>query len=99
MKLPQGNFRLYIGKKFFTEREVGHWNRLSGEVVTASRLGELKEHLYDTLFSDRQACKEQGVALDDSEGSISIQDSLRFYSVVSHVYLNTKMAPLSFIPF
>lgn len=49
MKLPQGNFGLDIGKKFFTEREAGHWNRLSREVVTASSLAELKEHLCDTV--------------------------------------------------
>lgn len=76
MTLCQGNFRLDIRKKFFIERAVGHWNRLCREVVTASRLAEFKEHLDDTLFSDRQPCKEQGVGLDDSFESISIQDSL-----------------------
>lgn len=49
MKLPQGNFGLDIGKKFFTEREAGHWNRLSREVITASSLAKLKEHLCDTV--------------------------------------------------
>ena len=37
-KLRQGWFRLYIRRKFFTQREVMHWNRLPKEVVDAPSL-------------------------------------------------------------
>ena len=38
-----------IKKRFFTERVVGHWNRLPREVVTAPSLSEFKEHLDKAL--------------------------------------------------
>lgn len=37
-----GDIRLYIRKRFFTQRVVGHWNRLSREVVPAPSLLESK---------------------------------------------------------
>jgi len=49
MSLHQG--KLDIRKRFFTERVVGHWNRLNREVVTPSSLSEFKEHLDDALKS------------------------------------------------
>ena len=49
MKLCQGKFRLDIRKRFFTERTVGHWNRLPREVVTAPSLSEFIEHLDNAL--------------------------------------------------
>ncbi|KAK4810491.1 hypothetical protein QYF61_004271 [Mycteria americana] len=47
--LKGGKFRLDLRKRFFTERVVGHWDRLPREVVTARSLSEFKEHLDDAL--------------------------------------------------
>lgn len=38
-----------IRKKFFTQRTVGHWNRLPGEVVMTASLSEFKEHLVNVF--------------------------------------------------
>jgi len=40
MKLHQGKFNLDVRKRFFTERMLGHWNRVLREVVTAPSLSE-----------------------------------------------------------
>ncbi|KGL88063.1 hypothetical protein N301_03704, partial [Charadrius vociferus] len=44
-KLEEGRFRLNIRKKFFTLREVRHWNRLPREVVEAPSVEVLKARL------------------------------------------------------
>lgn len=38
----QGRFRLYAGNHFFMERVVGHWNRLTIEVIESPSVRYLR---------------------------------------------------------
>ncbi|KFV60783.1 hypothetical protein N341_00362, partial [Tyto alba] len=48
-KLKEGRFRVDIRKKFFTVREVKHWDRLPREVVDAPSLEAFKIRLEGAL--------------------------------------------------
>ena len=49
LKLRHGRFRLDIRRKFFMQRVVTHWNRLSKEAVDAPSLEAFKARLDGAL--------------------------------------------------
>ena len=49
--MREGRFRFDIRRKFFTERVVRYWNRLSREVVDAPSLEVFKARLDGALGS------------------------------------------------
>ncbi|KAK4815501.1 LOW QUALITY PROTEIN: hypothetical protein QYF61_003059, partial [Mycteria americana] len=62
-KLRQGRFRLGMGKPFFTESMVRHWNRLQREVVDAPCLVTLHLSQYHVLREGSLKMGEEGEGL------------------------------------
>lgn len=58
-------FRLGIRKGFFTQKVVGHWNRLPREMVTASSLLEFRKSSWAHGVITGESCAEPGVGLHD----------------------------------
>ncbi|KAK4806776.1 hypothetical protein QYF61_005572 [Mycteria americana] len=99
MKLHQGKFRLDIRKRFFTERVVGHWNRLPRAVVTAPSLSEFKERLDDALSHMGKSsltnlisfCDEVTGLVDEGRAvDIDYLDFRKAFDTVSHKILLEK---------
>jgi len=57
-KLKEGKFTLGVRKKFFTQRDVRHWNRLPKDVVGALTLKMLKDRLHGILGPDLMGGKQ-----------------------------------------
>ena len=110
MELCQGRVKLGIRKRFFTERVIRHWNRLSRAVVMALSLPDFNKCL-DNRVRDRvwllgsNFTVESGVGVDDPCGSLPTWDILWFYETQSHpcilnsIWLSTDDPQASFFQY
>ena len=66
----RGGLDWILGKNFFTERVVRHWNRLSREVVESPSLEEFRKHVDMALWDmfSRHGGVGQMVGLDGLRG-------------------------------
>ena len=89
-----GRVRLGIRRRFFPQRVVEPWNRLSREAVTEPSLTICKKHLdnihRDTVRISKLSCAGTGVGLNYPCGFLPTQDILGLYEKTdwsSHCYI------------
>lgn len=97
LKLHQWMFRLDIGKNFFTEGEVRHWNRLPREVVEPPPLEMLRRYV-DLAFRDmiqRWTCSVRWmVGLVNFKGLFQHKLSCDSMKLITLVLNKTKNYPV-----
>lgn len=78
MELQQESYSQDVGKRFFIEWVVMHWNRLPGAVVMTPSMSVFQKHLATLIYGHifRWFCVDPRIGLNDPCGSLQTQDIL-----------------------